>query len=173
MAHIAQGFGMHVIATSRHIKKGSDYFGIEQVSFEELLSRSDIISIHCPLTESTYHMVDAKAFSEMKDGVIIINTARGAIIDEEALVKALRSRKVYAAGLDVVEGEPLESATPIFDCDNADITGHIAWLPAEARFRAVRIASENLKNWIAGQPTSVIYGGKPSSLKNNKLRESA
>ena len=96
------------------------------------------------------------SFEKMKDGVIIINTARGAIIDEAAFVEALKSGKVYAAGLDVVDGEPLREKTPIFDCDNATITAHIAWAPEEARYRTVRIATDNLRNWIAGEPTSVI-----------------
>lgn len=101
-------------------------------------------------------MIDAAAIDKMKDGVILINTARGAIIDEAAMVEALKSGKIYAAGLDVVTGEPLSEKTPIFDCANAEITAHIAWAPAEARYRTVRIAVENLKNWIAGNPTSVI-----------------
>lgn len=156
MAKMAAGFGMHVIAYSRHKKEGSEYDFIEQVSLEELLKRSDVISIHCPLTEGTRHMLDKEAFAKMKDGVILINTARGAIIKEEDLVDALNSGKVYAAGLDVVEGEPLNHKTPIFDCGNAVITAHIAWAPAEARYRTVRIAIENLKNYLAGNPTSVI-----------------
>jgi glycerate dehydrogenase len=156
MARMAQGFGMHVVAYSRHKKVGPEYKNIEQVSFDELLARSDVISIHCPLTDQTRGMIDRKAFSKMKDGVIIINTARGAIIDEQALIDNLKSRKVYAAGLDVVDGEPVHEKTPIFDQDNATITAHIAWAPEEARYRTVRIATENLRNWIAGVPTSVI-----------------
>ena len=156
MAKMAQGFGMHVVAYSRHIKVGPEYKNIEQVSFNELLARSDVISIHCPLTDQTRGLISKEAFSRMKDGVIIINTARGAVIDEEALVEALKNGKVYAAGLDVVDGEPLHEKTPIFDLDNATVTAHIAWAPEEARYRTVRIATENLRNWIAGVPTSVI-----------------
>ena len=140
----------------KHFPGTPEYKDIEQVSFDEVLSRSDVISIHCPLTDQTRGLVDREAFSKMKDGVIIINTARGAIIDEEALVDALKSGKVYAAGLDVVDGEPVHEKKPIFDCDNATITAHIAWAPEEARFRTIRIATENLRNYIAGVPTSVI-----------------
>lgn len=157
MAKMAAGFGMHVVAYSRTRKKGAAYEFIEQVSLDELYARSDVISIHCPLTDETKGMVDRAAFEKMKDGVIVINTARGAIIDEEAFVDALNSGKVYAAGLDVVDGEPLSKKTPIFDCPNAIITPHIAWAPEEARYRTVRIAVDNLKNWLAGTPTSVIY----------------
>ena len=156
MAKMAAGFGMHVVAYSRHKKIGEKYDFIEQVSYEELLKRSDVISIHCPLTDESRGMIDTESFNKMKDGVIIINTARGAIIDESALVDNLKSGKVYAAGLDVVDGEPITKKSPIFDCDNAVITAHIAWAPAEARYRTVRVATQNFKNWIAGEPTSVI-----------------
>lgn len=157
MAKMAAGFGMNVIAYSRTKKKGAAYGFIEQVSLDELYARSDVISIHCPLTDETKEMINKDAFNKMKDGVIIINTARGAIINENDFIEALNSGKVYAAGLDVVDGEPLSEKTPIFDCPNAIITPHIAWAPEEARYRTVRIAVENLKNWINGTPTSVIY----------------
>lgn len=156
MAKMASGFGMKVISYSRHKKTGSEYDFIEQVSMEELLERSDVISIHCPLTDETRGMIDKEAIDKMKDGVILINTARGAIIDENALIEALNSGKIYAAGLDVVDGEPIKEKTPIFDCDNAVITAHIAWAPEEARYRTVRIATDNFKNWLKGKPTSVI-----------------
>ncbi|MCH4190697.1 MAG: NAD(P)-binding domain-containing protein [Butyrivibrio sp.] len=156
MARMASGFGMKVIAYSRHKREGEKYSFVEQVSLEELLRRSDVISIHCPLTDDTRGMISAQAISRMKDGVILINTARGAIIDETAMVDALKSGKIYAAGLDVVTGEPRHDRSPVFDCPNALITGHIAWAPAEARYRTVRIAVQNMRNWLAGNPTSVI-----------------
>lgn len=105
-ARMAKGFGMKVIANSRHKKTGPQYDGIEQVSMEEIFERSDAISIHCPHTKETENLLNREAFAKMKDGVIIINTARGIIIDEEALLEALESRKVYMAGLDVVANEP-------------------------------------------------------------------
>ncbi|MCM1090531.1 MAG: NAD(P)-binding domain-containing protein [Butyrivibrio sp.] len=156
MARMAAGFGMKVIAYSRHRKEGEKYDFVEQISLDELLCRSDVISVNCPLTDETRNMIDAKAIDKMKDGVIIINTARGAIIDEAAMTAALKSGKIYAAGLDVVAGEPLSAPSDIFECENAEITAHIAWAPAEARYRTVRIAVDNLKNWLSGNPTSVI-----------------
>lgn len=156
MAKMAAGFGMKVISYSRHKKEGAEYNFIEQVSFEELLKRSDVISIHCPLTEETKNMIDKKAFDSMKDGVILINTARGAILDEDALYNALQTGKVYAAGLDVVTGEPLTKRCKLMDCRNTKITQHIAWAPAESRIRAVHIAAKNFKNYLEGHPTSVI-----------------
>ena len=155
-AKMANGFDTHVLSYSRHKKVGEKYDFIEQVSLDELLERSDVISIHCPLTEETFHMINKEAIEKMKDGVIIINTARGDIIDEEALYDALMKRKIYAAGLDVVSGEPRSSKSKIFYCNNALITRHIAWLPKEARFRAIDIAVDNLVNWMQGHSTSVI-----------------
>lgn len=156
-ARMAAGFGMHVLAYSRHKKQGAAYDFVEQVSLEELLERSDVISIHCPATKETDRMINQETIAKMKDGVIIINTARGSIIDEAALKEGLDSGKIYAAGLDVVCGEPLSEKTPIFDCENAVITGHIAWMTEESRYRAVRVAAANLKNWLNGTPTSTIF----------------
>ncbi len=156
MAQMARGFGMNVIAYSRHQKEGDAYSFIEQVSLDEVLRRSDVISIHCSLTDQTKNLLDRENIAKMKEGAILINTARGAIVDEEALKEALDSGHLYAAGLDVVCGEPLSEKTPIFDCDNALITGHIAWATAESRYRTVRVAIQNLRNWLAGEPTSVI-----------------
>ena len=155
-ARMAAGFGMKVIASSRHKKQGEKYDFIEQVDMDELLKRSDVISIHCPLTDETRKMIDKEAFRKMKDGVILINTARGAIIDEDALKEALDGGKVYAAGLDVVAGEPLSEPCRLMECRNARITEHIAWAPVESRIRSIRIACRNFLNWKEGHPTSVV-----------------
>lgn len=155
-AKIANGFGMKVISYSRHKKEGDKYNFIEQVSLDELLERSDVISIHCPLTESTRGLLDAEAFQKMKDDVIIINTARGAIIDEDVLIENLESGKVYAAGLDVLTEEPLSKPAKIMRCPNTRLTEHIAWAPVESRIRSIRIGCENFLNWKAGHPTSVV-----------------
>lgn len=156
VARMAAGFGMKVIAYSRHKKEGPEYDFIEQVSLDEIYERSDVISIHCPLTDETRNLVDHDAFEKMKDGVIIINTARGAIIDEEELVRQLNSGKVYAAGLDVLTGEPLSEPCEIMNCKNTRLTEHIAWAPVESRIRSIRIGCENFLNWKAGNPTSVV-----------------
>ena len=153
---MAQGFGMKVIANSRHVKTGPEYEGIEQVSMEELLKRSDVISIHCPHTKETEHLLNREAFSKMKDGVILINTARGAIIDEEALLEALESRKVYMAGLDVVDHEPPVEQIPLMRSPYTFITSHIAWQPRAARLRAVDMAGQNYRFYLKGAPRSVI-----------------
>lgn len=150
------GFGMKVIANSRHKKTGPQYDGIEQVSMEEIFERSDAISIHCPHTKETENLLNREAFAKMKDGVIIINTARGIIIDEEALLEALESRKVYMAGLDVVANEPPQYQIPLMQSPYTFITSHIAWQPKAARLRAVDLAVKNFRSYLEGMPTSVI-----------------
>jgi len=156
VAQMASGFGMHVVAYSKTKKTGKKFDFIEQVSYEELLERSDVVSIHCPLTDSTRGMINKEAINQMKDGVILLNTARGAIINEADLVESLKSGKVYAAGLDVVENEPLQACNALMELDNTVITPHIAWAPEEARYRTISVAIDNLKNWLNGKPTSVI-----------------
>lgn len=150
------GFDMKVIANSRHKKTGPQYDGIEQVSMEEIFERSDVISIHCPHTKETENLLNREAFAKMKDGVIIINTARGSIIDEEALLEALESRKVYMAGLDVVANEPPQYQIPLMQSPYTFITSHIAWQPKAARLRAVDLAVKNFRSYLEGMPTSVI-----------------
>lgn len=155
-AKMAAGFGMKIISYSRHKKSGSQYDFIEQVSLDELLFRSDVISIHCPHTPETEDLIDAKAISKMKDGVILINTARGKIIDENALLEALKSGKIYGAGLDVMRDEPPVGDSPLFHLNNTLITAHIAWLTKESRIRACQMAIENFKSYLEGKPVSVI-----------------
>lgn len=155
-AKMAQGFGMKVISYSRHKKEGAEYDFIEQVSFDELLKRSDVISIHSPLTPESADMINKDTIAKMKDGVILINTARGGIIVEEDLYEALKSGKIFGAGLDVLREEPATGDNPLFHLNNATITGHIAWLTKVSKLRTCDVAIENLKNYLEGKPTSVI-----------------
>ncbi len=155
-AKMAQGFGMRVISYSRHKKTDPKYDFIEQVDFDTLLAKSDVISIHAPLTPSTEDTFDADAFAKMRDGTILINTARGGLIVEEALVDALQSGKVYGAGLDVIRDEPPKGDNPLLHQDNAAITAHIAWLTRASRLRAIDIAIDNFKAYLRGEPVSVI-----------------
>lgn len=155
-AKIANGFGMKVISYNRHTKKGEEYDFIEQVSLPELLSRSDVISLHTPLTAETKEMINRNTISEMKDGVILINTSRGGLIAEQDLVDALNSGKIYAAGLDVISEEPPRHDLAILHCDNATITDHIAYLPKTSRLRSVAVAISNFRAFLEGHPVSVI-----------------
>ena len=151
-ANIARAFGMRVIACSRSSK--SDCV----VPLDALLAESDVISLHCPLTDETKHIINADTIAKMKQGVIIINTARGPLIDETALVDAVKSGQVYAAGLDVVSAEPIKPDSVLLGHDNIIITPHIAWAPKEARQRLMDIAVENLAAFLRGMPQNVVNG---------------
>ena len=155
-AQMARGFGMHVLAYDNFPKSGPDYDFIHYVTLDELLAQSDIITLHCPHTPQTAGIISREAIAKMKDGMILINTARGALIDEDALADALKSGKVMAAGLDVLREEPPVHGSPLLDCPNALITGHIAWLTRESRLRAVDMAIDNFRSYLDGHPVSVI-----------------
>ncbi len=156
VAKMAYGFGMKVIASSSTKKDGAEYAFIEQVTSDQLFERSDVLSLHLPVTQKTYHIINDETIAKMKTSAVLLNTARGALVDEEALYRALRSGRLYAAGLDCLTEEPATRHTPLMDCENAVITGHIAWYPKTSRLRAVEIAIENLKAFLAGKPQSVI-----------------
>ncbi len=155
-AQIARGFGMKVIAYNRHIKEGPEFAFIEQVPLDELYARADVISLHAPLNASTNRMINRDSIAKMKNGVILINTARGALVDEDALVDGLQSGKIYAVGLDVISEEPPTQPLPILQQQNATITGHIAWLPKSSRLRQVSLAINNYRQYLNGHPVSVI-----------------
>lgn len=144
-ARIAQAFGMKAICYHSR----SEVEGVEHVSLNDLLERSDIISLCCPLTDNNVRIIRKETIDKMRDGVIIINTARGGLIDEEALADALRSGKVKGAGLDVLTEEPPKSS-PLIGLDNVVVTPHIAWAPKESRTRLLKVTVENVKSYISG-----------------------
>ncbi|BBF44864.1 D-3-phosphoglycerate dehydrogenase [Lachnospiraceae bacterium KM106-2] len=156
IAKIAASFGMHVLSYNRHKKLGRQYRFVEQVSIPELLERSDVISLNCPYTAESANMINQNTIEQMKDGVILINTARGGLINEQDLADALNTKKIYAAGLDVLATEPNISSSPLLKCDNAYITQHIAWLTRASRFRAIDMAIDNFEAYLQGEPKSVI-----------------
>lgn len=158
---ICKGFGLNVIAYDPFPAKDLD---IEYVSLDELFSRSDIISLHCPLTKETHRIIDARALSLMKEGVYIINTSRGALIDTEALLEAIRKRRVGAVGLDVYEEEAdvfFEDFSDeilkddlllrLLSMPNVIVTGHQAFLTKEALENIARTTLDNLKAYFDGE----------------------
>ena len=154
-AKLAAAFGMEVLACDAHASAGSD--GVARmVSLEELLAASDVISLHCPLLESNRGMINREAIARMKDGVLLINTSRGPLIDEQALADTLHTGKVAGAGLDVLTVEPARPDNPLMKEPNCLITPHIAWAPKESRQRLMDIAVDNLKAWLAGSPQNVV-----------------
>ena len=155
VGEIAKALGMQVITLNRHNDDSGREIA-EYVSLDELFARSDIVSLHCPLSPSTEGMINKESISKMKDGVIIINTSRGPLIVEQDLADALGSGKVYAAGLDVVSAEPAKSDNPLLKAKNCIITPHIAWAAKESRQRLMEIAVRNLQAYIDGKPINVV-----------------
>ena len=154
-AEIAAAFGMEVLAyDERQTDEGRQRGAY--VSLEELLQSADVVSLHCPLLPATQNLINKHTISQMKDGVIIINTSRGPLIDEADLREALDSGKVYAAGLDVVSAEPIAADNPLLGAKNCFITPHIAWAPLESRTRLMDVAVANLKAFWEGKPVNVV-----------------
>ncbi|MDE6083681.1 MAG: D-2-hydroxyacid dehydrogenase [Muribaculaceae bacterium] len=155
VARIALAFGMKVItATSKSPDKLPQ--GVEKVSLDQLFELSDVLSLHCPLNDDTRGMVNAGRLSMMKPSAILINTSRGPVIDEDALAKALRDGTIAAAGLDVLSTEPPCSKNPLIGAPNCFITPHLAWASLEARQRLVKIATDNVAQFLHNTPVNVV-----------------
>ena len=155
VAKIAQAFGMEVMAFSSKDQSRLPE-GVKKVSLEELYRESDVISLHCPLTDETRHMINKNSIALMKDGVILINTGRGPLVDEKDVAEALKADKIGAFCADVLSTEPPAPDNPLLSAPNTYITPHIAWATKEARTRLMDIAVNNLKEFIAGHPVNVV-----------------
>lgn len=151
---VAQALGMKLLVTARHEKPVPE--GARFVSLPELLAQSDVVSLHCPQTAENARMIDAGALAQMKDGAILLNTARGGLLDEQAVADALRSGKLLAAGMDVVSAEPIRADNPLLTAPNCFLTPHIAWAPLETRRRLQAISAENLRAFLEGKPQNVV-----------------
>ena len=125
-------------------------------TLEEVLEKSDVISLHCPLTPETQGIINRETLARMKDGVFLLNTSRGPLVDEAALADALAGGKVAGAGLDVLAVEPPLVDNPLMARPNCLITPHIAWAPKESRQRLMDVAVANLKAWLNGAPQNVV-----------------
>ena len=157
VARIAKAMGMNVLAHSRSVREEGKALA-EYVPLDELLAKSDVISLHCPLFPETKGIINAENISKMKDGVIILNTSRGPLINEADLAEALKSGKVYAAGVDVVSIEPMQADNPLLSAPNCFITPHMAWMSTEARTRLIDIAVNNIRAYLAGAPVNNVAG---------------
>lgn len=151
---IAQALDMNILVYTRTPRE--DEKGIRYVSLKELLEHSDYVSLHCPLTESTKHMINKETLKLMKPSAFIINTSRGALIDEAALIEALKNGKIAGAGLDVQETEPPKETSPLYTMENVLLTPHMGWKGLETRQRLVSILADNIKNFLAGNPKNVV-----------------
>lgn len=151
---VARALGMNILIHTRTPKEDSE--GIRYVSFETLMSESDYISLHCPLNDKTKYMIDKKAISLMKPTAFIINTGRGALINEADLIEALQNKAIGGAGLDVQEVEPPAEDSPLYTLDNVIITPHMGWKGFETRQRLVGIISDDIHGFFAGKPVNVV-----------------
>lgn len=156
MAKAAEALGMKLLVFTPHPVYSLESDNMKFVDLDTLFSKSDVISLHCPLFDNNKGMINKASISKMKDGVIIINTARGGLIVEKDLAEALESGKVYAAAVDVVSTEPIKKDNPLRHAKNCIITPHIAWAAKEARQRLMDIAEDNLKKFIEGKPINVV-----------------
>lgn len=156
-ARIAMAFGMNVIAyTSKHadaIPEGV----VRADSIDDVFRNADVVTLHCPLTESTADMVCGRTLALMKPTGILINTGRGGLVDEDALAAALREHRIMAAALDVLKEEPPCHGSPLIGLDNCYITPHIAWATIEARKRLMQVALDNVRAFIAGKPRNRVW----------------
>ena len=154
-ARMVHGFGAEIIAGHPR-KAGQEFEYGRYLTLDEVYQQADIISLHCPLTAETEKMINEATIAKMKDGVILINTSRGQLVDEAALRAALDSGKVRAAGLDVVSSEPILPDNPLLEAKNCILTPHMAWSATEARQRLMDVCVENVKAYMAGQPINVV-----------------
>lgn len=156
-ARIAQALGMNVVAYSSKDADALQLMGIRKAaSLDDLFREADVLSLHCPLTPQTHHLVNAERLRLMKPEAIVINTGRGPLVDEAALAEALNAGQIYAAGIDVLTQEPPREGSPLIGARNCYITPHIAWATLAARQRLMQIALENVRAFIAGQPQNVV-----------------
>ena len=155
VATIAKDFGMDVFALTS--KNSTDLPpGIQKTTLEGLLAVSDVLSLHCPLTEQTNRLINHNTIAKMKHGAILINTGRGQLVDETDVAEALANGKLAAYGADVMSCEPPQANNPLFAQPNAFLTPHIAWATREARQRLMEIAVNNVKAFINGTPQNVV-----------------
>lgn len=151
---VAQALGMKILVSTRTPRADA-----EEINFttnEKIFQQSDFISLNCPLNESTRHMINEKTLAMMKPTAYLINTARGALVDEKALIEALQNNVIAGAGLDVQEVEPLEDSSPLYTMDNVIITPHMGWRGLETRQRLVSLIKDNISAFSKGQPINRV-----------------
>ncbi len=157
VVQLAHGFNMSVLSVTSHPSpERAHALGVKFVSLDTLLAESDVVSLHVPLTPETEHMIGAAELNRMKPTAVLINTARGKVVDERALVEALRKKRIAGAGLDVFEKEPLPMDSPLLELDNVVLTPHIAFLSKESIDECTRVTVENIEMFVKGRPQNVV-----------------
>ena len=155
-SRVAQAFGMKVLAYDQYQNPALVNENCRYTDLYTLLANADVIALHCPLFKETESIINKNTIAKMKDGVIIINNSRGALVVEEDLAEALHSGKVYAAGLDAVREEPIAMDNPLLSAPNVFFTPHISWAAIECRQRLVDYSLDNLKAYLSGHPTNIV-----------------
>ena len=153
---IAQALGMKVLAYDAYRNPALESETCQYTDLDEVLAKSDVIALHCPLFSETEGMINRESIAKMKDGVIILNNSRGPLIVEKDLAEALNSGKVAAAGLDVVSTEPIKGENPLLKAKNCILTPHISWAPKESRQRLMDIAVDNLEAFLRKEAQNVV-----------------
>lgn len=153
VAQIAKAFGMKVLVYTRSPQTDPT---VTFTTLEEVFVSSNVISIHCPLTSQSAKMFNRQTFAQMRDGAYFINTSRGGLVDEQALLEALSSGKLSGAAIDVLEQEPMAENCVLYQAPNLTITPHVAWAPLETRARLIQIAADNIQLWLEGRPSNVV-----------------
>jgi D-3-phosphoglycerate dehydrogenase len=160
---IAHGFNMNILSVTRHSNPSKETrLGIKFVDMDTLLKESDIVTLHVPLTPETEKMIGEAELNKMKSSAILINTARGKVVDEDALIKALKERRIRGAGLDVFEREPLPIDSPLMELENVMLTPHIAFLSEESLEECTYLCVENVEMFTKGETQNVV---NPKVLK--------
>ncbi|MCH2109298.1 MAG: D-2-hydroxyacid dehydrogenase [Polyangiaceae bacterium] len=152
MARLGRALGMKVICNTRTVR--DDEF--ENVPFSELLKRSDVLSLHAPLTEATHQLINEQSLQHMKKGAFLLNVARGPLLDEKAVAKALHEGQLGGVGIDVLTSEPPRQSSPLIGAPRCMITPHIAWATAEARQRLIDVSVENIRTYLQGAPQNLV-----------------
>ena len=155
-ARIARAFGMEVLVCTRTVRPEYAADGVEFVDLDTLLARSDVLSLHCPATPATRGLINAATLAKAKPGMILLNTARGALVDEQAVADALKNGKLGFYGADAFGTEPLPQASPLRGLPNALLTPHIAWATNEALQRLMDITANNLRTWLDGVGENIV-----------------
>ena len=155
VARIGQAFRMRVIACTRTERETE---GVTFVSKEDLFAQADYLTLHCPLTPQTRHLVNAETLALMKPTAVLINTARGGVVEEQALTEALQSGRLRGAGIDVFDEEPMRDGHPYLTAPNCLLTPHVGWAALEARTRLIGLVAENVRAFEAGKPQNVVNG---------------